>query len=355
MPCPHTCIDAALSEWVEWYACTVTCGSGGVQYRQRSIAVEANWCGRPLEATAVLEEYQQCSNLVNVTCEDKIDCEFSEWTNWQGNCSDCSGVTSRTRAIVANVSGGGDACSGNLAESGRCEGNAPNCQDGPQSQDCVLNVWTPWSNCSKACGSGSQTRTRDIFTPPSNGGAACESALGQIQECNANLCVDMVPVDCQLTNWVEWGQCDYIAGQRERRRTVLAAKSFGGQDCTGTTRETELCPSDCVPTTNYCVWGDWATWSGCSTTCGPAGRKQRTRNLQITATPPARRRLDELHPVEREKIDLHMQLAMASSQRKQDLFAAFTGGFSAILLALGALTLAGRRGGARPAVDEMAA
>jgi len=355
--CPHTCIDETLSEWAEWSACSVTCGSGGVQDRQRSIATEANYCGRPLDATYHLREYQQCSNLMNMTCEDRIHCEFGAWTDWQGNCSDCSGVMLRTRVIAQNVSGGGAACNGNLAENGRCQGYSPHCHGGPQPQDCVLHEWTSWGECSKECGGGSMERSRSILIPPSNGGADCESALGEVQECNDIPCItgQSVPVDCQFANWEEWGQCDYTAGQRTRRRAVLTPKSNGGQDCTGLTRETELCTRDCVPTTHYCTWGNWASWSECSMTCGPAGRKQRMRQLQVTDTPPARRRLDELHPVQREKIDLHMQLALESSRRRQVLLAAFTGGFSVLFLALGALRLAGRRGGASPAVDEFAA
>ncbi|XP_061167956.1 serine-rich adhesin for platelets-like [Saccostrea echinata] len=52
-----------------------------------------------------------------------------------------------------------------------------------------LSNWSAWSNCTKQCGTGSQTRTRSCNNPTRQGsGADCSGALSQTQDCNTNLC-----------------------------------------------------------------------------------------------------------------------------------------------------------------------
>ena len=45
--------------------------------------------------------------------------------------------------------------------------------------------WTSWTNCSKSCGSGSQTRTCTNPTP-ANGGSDCSGSSSQ--PCNTQAC-----------------------------------------------------------------------------------------------------------------------------------------------------------------------
>lgn len=39
--------------------------------------------------------------------------------------------------------------------------------------DCVLGEWGPWGECDSHCGIGQKSRTREILTPPQNGGKVC--------------------------------------------------------------------------------------------------------------------------------------------------------------------------------------
>ncbi len=49
--------------------------------------------------------------------------------------------------------------------------------------------WSPWSFCSKTCGSGSQTRIRFCDSPALvNGRAACPGNASESQICNAQSC-----------------------------------------------------------------------------------------------------------------------------------------------------------------------
>ena len=53
--------------------------------------------------------------------------------------------------------------------------------------DCRMSAWGPWSECDAECGPGRTTRTRTIERPPINGGKHC-SALVQKRACIGQRC-----------------------------------------------------------------------------------------------------------------------------------------------------------------------
>lgn len=59
------------------------------------------------------------------------------------------------------------------------------CTGDPLPVDCVVSEWSEWSECIE----GSQTRTRTVITPASNGGVACPSLI-ETQECIVVQCND---------------------------------------------------------------------------------------------------------------------------------------------------------------------
>lgn len=67
-------------------------------------------------------------------------------------------------------------------------GCSPDNEPQPSAQDCVMSDWSEWSECSDTCDSGTQTRTRAVVTPSSDGGLAC-GALVEEQTCNEDPCL----------------------------------------------------------------------------------------------------------------------------------------------------------------------
>ncbi|CAG9809546.1 unnamed protein product [Chironomus riparius] len=53
--------------------------------------------------------------------------------------------------------------------------------------DCVLSEWGPWSECDAKCGTGMMSRTRSILRAPENGGKHCAS-LTQKRGCQGYKC-----------------------------------------------------------------------------------------------------------------------------------------------------------------------
>ncbi len=49
--------------------------------------------------------------------------------------------------------------------------------------------WGPWSRCTKTCGNGTQSHTRNCTNPrPSGGGRVCIGVSQELQLCNPNPC-----------------------------------------------------------------------------------------------------------------------------------------------------------------------
>lgn len=122
--------------------------------------------------------------------------------------------------------------------------------------NCVLSDWSEWSVCDE----GTQTRTRTVITPASNGGTPC-GPLTETRSC---------AVDCVVSDWSEWSEC--IEGTRTRTRTVITPALNGGTPCPVLT-ETEACPVDCVVS-------EWSAWSDCNP---ETYTRTRTRTVLVPA------------------------------------------------------------------------
>lgn len=122
---------------------------------------------------------------INITeiIASPTDCLLSNWGNW-GDCSvPCgNGTQTRTKNILQNSLFGGQPCTNFIMSENQ------NCNNGVcVPVNCTLSSWSNWSDCSKSCGGGIQTRTRTILSESKYGGT-CDSLL-DTQNCNTNVCV----------------------------------------------------------------------------------------------------------------------------------------------------------------------
>ncbi|KAJ8679168.1 hypothetical protein QAD02_014955, partial [Eretmocerus hayati] len=49
--------------------------------------------------------------------------------------------------------------------------------------DCKLSEWSEWSECDNGCGTGQQIRSRQVLRPEQNGGKPCDSDTHQTAPC----------------------------------------------------------------------------------------------------------------------------------------------------------------------------
>lgn len=272
--CGAGCIDGAWGEWNEWTECSKTC-RGGLHWRYRDVAVMAT-CGLP--PIGLSREMASCNVLVD--CEEVAACEFDAWGPWGACSGSCEGVQLRTRTIKTNAIGDGARCRGTMKEAAPCNvGAREGC--GRIRIPCELSEWEEWSECTATCGGGVTYRYRQITTPPSESGLACERPLGLVQPCNEQNCeAHCVLKDCEYGSWSSWSMCDKWCGQILRNRNVISHGTCGGKQCSPTvSQETRPCERHCHKNMS-CSWDEWEDWGECTATCG-YGSRERERKLML--------------------------------------------------------------------------
>ncbi|XP_071802483.1 A disintegrin and metalloproteinase with thrombospondin motifs 10-like [Asterias amurensis] len=258
--------------WTDWTysSCSRTCG-GGTQTRSRS-------CSNPFPQNGG----SQCSGNtqeVGLTCNTQA-CPVvvhGGWTDWTYSaCSTTCGGGTQTRSRTCTSptpQNGGSQCSGNSFNSGlQCN-----------TQACPVVVhggWSDWtySDCSRTCGGGTQTRSRSCTNPtPQNGGSHCYgSNYGNGLACNTQACPVVVH-----GGWSDWtySDCSRTCGsgtQTRSRSCTNPTPQNGGSQCSGNSYESSLqCNTQACSVVVHGGWSDW-TFSDCSTTCG-AGTQTRSR------------------------------------------------------------------------------
>ncbi|XP_028259472.1 hemicentin-1 [Parambassis ranga] len=173
-PCP---VDGKWSSWVNWGACSVSCG-GGTRQRTRLCASPApQHGGRQCEGNDVHIDF--CNSD---PCP--INGNWGPWSSW-GSCSKtCNGGQMRRYRTCDNPTptDGGRACAGADTQIQRC--STANCP-----VDGNWGSWQPWGECSASCGGGERTRVRLCNSPsPSNGGRPCPGDSTQLSRCNTQAC-----------------------------------------------------------------------------------------------------------------------------------------------------------------------
>ena len=144
-----------------------------------------------------------------------IDCQATIYSSWSSCTVTCAGGTqSRSRSIRVPASNGGVACPGELSESRACDNEPCGCSPIP--------AWGSWSTCTATCGGGTQTRSRSKS-------ASCSAT--QSETCNTLSC----PIDCVMSSWSRWSVCTKTCGTnvppRVRTRTITSMGSYSGTPC----------------------------------------------------------------------------------------------------------------------------
>ncbi|XP_077160383.1 SCO-spondin-like isoform X2 [Paroedura picta] len=256
-----TCLPGvcAWSLWSSWSPCSATCGSS--QHTRFRTATSGSWDSECLKEQLqtrhcapgpcpplclhkdeemqlgsmwLLGECQQCiCTPEGVYCMDIACAVHGSWTPWSP-WSDCpvtcgDGTQIRTRACInPPPRNNGLPCPGP-------ETQAQNCTTQPCPGD-ELCQWSPWSPCSRSCGTGLATRTGVCPCPPSEAaGAPCNETHQDMQACYLQTCED-----CPWSSWTRWTDCScsFLVQQRYRNQ-----QGFGpdGLPCVGLDGQFRMC------------------------------------------------------------------------------------------------------------------
>jgi len=275
-PCPEA-VDGKWMKWSPWSSCSKTCGYGGSKTRKRKCIPPKNGgencCGSP-------QETKKCSS--KPSCYRPVDGGWRRWSEWSECSESCGkGTKIRTRTCTNPMPRfGGRRCSGDTHERRACS----------KKQCRADGHWSEWSPkvcryCSKTCGYGTCTQTRECNNPrPQNGGKDCKGDDRQPLRCHRQDCPtepDTVPaVDGSWGEWSRATQCSVTCGVGHsiyHRMCDDPEPAYGGKDCDGEEMKVKKCRASksCIARVDG-GWGEWYKWERCDKTCG-GGEKSRRR------------------------------------------------------------------------------
>ncbi|XP_069067932.1 thrombospondin type-1 domain-containing protein 7A [Pleurodeles waltl] len=318
------------------------CGPGGIQTR-------AVWCAHVEGWTTLHTNCKQTDRPDNQQSCFRVCDWHKELYDWQlGSWNECQPVLSKSVEKPAECTRGDEGIqtrdvtcllksNGAAAEDAICEyfEPKPRLEQGcliPCPHDCIVSEFSPWSECSKTCGSGLQHRTRHVAASARFGGSVCPN-LTEFQICQSSPCdgeENMYSLhvghwsDCTMPHSRHIRQArkraknkerrkdrekavkdpearEFIKNKRNRNRQNRQENKYwdiqiGYQTrlvtCThrnGTTAALSFCQQDQLPITfqscvvpKECQVTEWSEWSPCSRTCYmsfPSGNRTRTRTV----------------------------------------------------------------------------
>ena len=130
---------------------------------------------------------QSSINFIIYSIEHEVDCKWGPWDDWTSCSAECGGGRkSRSRPVATPESDGGKPCKGNGTQWEYC-----NTQACDLAVDCKWEPWGEWSTCSKTCGWGVRSISRQVATLAINGGKSCEGQSVKREACNQRACQDV--------------------------------------------------------------------------------------------------------------------------------------------------------------------
>ncbi|XP_032633840.1 spondin-1 [Chelonoidis abingdonii] len=315
VPCPDTqdfqpcmgpgCSDedgstCMMSEWITWSPCTVSCGMG-MRSRERYVKQfpdDGSMCKVPTEET------EKC--IVNEECSPS-SCLVTEWAEWNECSASCGMGMKKRHRMIKMTPADGSMCNTDTTEVEKCM--MPECHTIP----CMLSPWSEWSDCSVTCGKGMRTRQRMLKSAAELGD--CNEELEQVEKCMLPEC----PIDCELTEWSKWSECNKSCGKGHiiRTRMIKMEPQFGGTPCPETVQRKKCRIRKCLRGPGLekrrwkearekrrsehtkedvdgelypgCKMRPWTAWSECTKLCGGGIQerfmtvKKRFKSTQFTS------------------------------------------------------------------------
>ncbi|XP_043995053.1 thrombospondin type-1 domain-containing protein 7A isoform X3 [Gambusia affinis] len=270
LPCPEDCV---LSDWGAWSACPLPCSENSTRVRT---AFPLRKPGKEKKCPPT-KEAEPCK--INSNCFH-YSYNITDWSTCQLSDRAVCGYGLKTRMLDCVRSDGKSVDLSFCKELGlerKWQMNASCVVECPVN--CQLSEWSPWSECTHACGlAGTLWRTRTVIQAPQGDGRPCPSQVKQWKPCLVK--------PCYSWRYSAWSDCKSDGarcgeGMRFRNLSCFVSDGSGQQDSSVVDDELcadvelsvnghkqiilqELCT---VPCPGECYLTEWTVWSPCQLSC----------------------------------------------------------------------------------------
>ncbi|EDW60568.1 spondin-1 [Drosophila virilis] len=175
---------------------------------------------KPLATLYVTRKKLYIRECEEVPQEGPLECATHPWNDWSNCSTRCGpGYSQRFRSYKNPALAASYSCDRRLEEMRQCQGMQCGTEDelaigepgvgnpnGPDTiAECELTMWSDWSPCSKTCGRGISTRTRDYYNPLAR--SRCQTVmrlpLEETRQCSGADCGGTIADNGELDGFPE--------------------------------------------------------------------------------------------------------------------------------------------------------
>lgn len=101
--------------------------------------------------------------------------------------------------------------------------------------ECSTHPWNEWSECTAKCGAGTQYQMRAYKDPRLAESFNCKVVLRQNQNCIGQQCgvqqLETASAECELSAWSQWSECSKKCGKGFQTRTRDYMNPYAKEKC----------------------------------------------------------------------------------------------------------------------------
>ena len=267
-PCP---VDGNYAQWSTFSSCSKSCGSGTMRRTRNCTNPAPDFGGNGCLLLGPAEEVRKCNVF---PCP--VNGNYSSWSNFSICSKTCGNGTMERLRNCSNPAPkhGGKGCS-LLGPSKEIR----SCNEFPCPIHGNFSSWSIFSVCSKSCGNGTKTRTRNCSNPfPKHGGENCSLLGSSMEERNCN--IFPCPVHGNYTPWSNFSSCTQSCDNGTKTRTRSCTNpepQHNGRDCSSLGSSVDVQPCSAFPCPVHGGYTAWGNFTPCTQSCGN-GTMYRNRN-----------------------------------------------------------------------------